>query len=131
MLSYQSTARLPGAAGLVLTGVHAVGDTLRMAFNGEIDISTASALADTLSVVLQTWPHRRVCLDLAGVGFLDSSGISALLSCRRLAEREGRQLLIVDARDNVRRILDLTGVLELLAPTLAAGRGTAAPAGQR
>jgi anti-anti-sigma factor len=54
---------------------------------GEVDLDTASLLDAALREALDT-RSRLLVVDLAGVTFLSSSGLAALLSCRRLADRE-------------------------------------------
>jgi anti-anti-sigma factor len=55
-----------------------------------------------------------VVVDLTGVTFLDSSGIRALLTVRRIADEHGAALTVTGAHGIVRRVLTLTGLLGLL-----------------
>ena len=118
-------------ADLTVTGVVAGWDTLRIPVVGEIDIATAPRFADAVTDMLHRWPHRRVCVDLASVRFLDSSGIKALLDCRRRAGEQGRELVIAAAQPIVRRVLQITGVLDLLAPAGAEDTQAAPPGHHR
>lgn len=59
---------------------------------------------------------RRVGVDLGEVSFLDSSGIRVLLVARqRLADKDAT-LTVDRMSDAVRRVLDIAGVAETLAP---------------
>ena len=57
---------------------------------------------------------REVHVDMAAVAFLDSSGIRMLLQVHREAAEQGIVLRVVNAHQRVTRILDLTGLLELM-----------------
>jgi anti-anti-sigma factor len=50
-------------------------------------------------------------VDLAGVTFLDCTGISALVIVRNAARRTGGQVRITHPQPVVRRLLDVTGLL--------------------
>ncbi|MEU7905696.1 STAS domain-containing protein [Actinoplanes sp. NPDC049118] len=86
--------------------------TIRVAVAGEIDLSTADVLrAGLLRTLTRHVPHR-IEVDLAGITFLDCSGITALIVVAEAAARIGCQLRITNPQPNVRRILDLTGLLD-------------------
>jgi anti-anti-sigma factor len=53
-------------------------------------------------------------LDLAELGFLDSSGISVLVVAARLINRKGARLRAINPQPAVRRVIDTTGVDTLL-----------------
>ena len=75
---------------------------------GELDSATAPRLRTVLAEALET--DGDVEIDLRGCGFVDSSGIATLVwAAWRLKERD-RKLLVLGARDRVRRILDLAGI---------------------
>jgi anti-anti-sigma factor len=68
---------------------------------------------------------RRVVVDLSAVAFLDSSGLNALVHAQRnLAEREIDFRVVSREDQNVRRLFDITqlvdtlGVVESLADAL-------------
>ncbi|GIG56577.1 hypothetical protein Lfu02_09490 [Longispora fulva] len=65
-----------------------------------------------------------ISVDLSGVGFLDSTGIRALFDGYLDATRLGGELAVHAASDWVRRVLEISGVAEvLLAPATAEARG--------
>jgi ABC-type transporter Mla MlaB component len=53
-------------------------------------------------------------VDLAGVAFCDCSGLSALVTVRNAAAEAGGQVTVSSPQPIVRRILDLTGLLDTL-----------------
>jgi anti-anti-sigma factor len=80
---------------------------------GEIDLSNVDSLARALAAA--PYASDRVVIDLAGVTFLDSTGIAALVVAQRRAVVAGRRLTVANAQGMVRRVLDLTGALHTLA----------------
>jgi anti-sigma B factor antagonist len=80
--------------GEILAGrpVHADG-RLRYALDGEIDMSNAGLLGERLRTLAGEHQHR-VELDLAGVRFIDSAGLDALLKLSEaLAASDGSLIL--------------------------------------
>ncbi len=76
--------------------------------SGELDLASADAVRSTVDGSM-TDATERVELDLAGLEFLDSSGLSVFIE---LAAR--LPVTIVGASDPVRRIIDVTGLDEVL-----------------
>ena len=77
---------------------------------GEVDVASAEELRDTLSEHLRRGP---VLLDLREVTFMDSSGVAAVT--RALRDTPDAALTVCsELHRNVRQILELTGVLEML-----------------
>jgi anti-sigma B factor antagonist len=76
---------------------------------GELDIATASVLDATLTDVERNGTGTML-LDLAGVRFIDSTGLRALLSARQRAETAGRTLRLTNIPADVERVFDVTGV---------------------
>jgi anti-sigma B factor antagonist len=85
---------------------------LRLALAGEVDLSSVDILVRALATVPPA--ARTVVVDLAQVTLLDSTGIAALLAAYRSAASAGRTFTVVNARDVVRRALEVTGVLSVL-----------------
>ncbi|WP_245178797.1 STAS domain-containing protein [Streptomyces montanisoli] len=74
---------------------------------GELDIATAGDLHTRVSAALAT--HRDLILDLADVGFCDSSGFNALLRIRRRVGETGGRLALAAPPVQVERLLALSG----------------------
>jgi anti-anti-sigma factor len=70
---------------------------------GELDLVGAPALAEALPAS----GDEAVILDLAGVGFMDSSGLRALLQARQVCLDAGRPFRIARPSDAVQRVLEL------------------------
>jgi anti-sigma B factor antagonist/stage II sporulation protein AA (anti-sigma F factor antagonist) len=85
----------------------------RLVAVGEVDLSTAEVLGEALTGVLgRSVPV--VVVDLAGVGFLDSTGIATLVQARNQFTANGGTLSVVNPQPLVRRVLEITGVLAAL-----------------
>jgi anti-anti-sigma factor len=79
---------------------------------GEIDIANVDAVADDVRRELAAGP---VLLDLSGLSFIDSSGLRMLVALVRDADESGWSLTIGrDLNPMVRRLLEITGMLDLL-----------------
>jgi len=76
---------------------------------GEIDISNLSILCQALADVLQRRP-RGLVVDLSGVTYIDSGGVSSLLRAGQRFSRQGGQLALADGSRFVRRLLHMTGI---------------------
>jgi anti-sigma B factor antagonist len=76
---------------------------------GELDLASAPALADALkqSAGEGTLP---VILDLAGVTFIDSSALRALVLAGRELSDNGRKLQIGPRSEMVARVLSMTSL---------------------
>lgn len=80
---------------------------------GEIDLHTAPGLrARGLELINQG--HHHLILDLSGVGFCDSAGLSALIGIWHGAQQAGGSLTLAAVPDRLMRMLTLTGVDTLL-----------------
>lgn len=91
-------------------------DHVRVVAVGDIDMSTAPALAAQLDELYAAgWAE--VAVDLSEVTFIDSTAIHVLVDTQRRVAMRGADLWILDASDIVMRVLELTGVEELLRRT--------------
>ncbi|MFG1607970.1 STAS domain-containing protein [Actinoplanes sp. NPDC049265] len=81
---------------------------------GELDMVAAKALRDLLITELDTQETTTVVADLADVTFLDSAALGALISAYQHADNTGRRFAVRNPTRAVRRILEITGVLEFL-----------------
>lgn len=81
-----------------------------VALHGELDVVDAAAIAAALVTVAVRAP--RIIVDMAGLEFIDSSGIAALAYARRHARRAGGDLLLAAPRQRVLRILAITRLVD-------------------
>ncbi|GAA4698586.1 STAS domain-containing protein [Phytohabitans rumicis] len=85
--------------------------TARVAVAGEVDLATAAALRERLLRVLHGHSLNLLDVNLAGVTFMDCTGIGALIGVRNAAARAGCQVRVTDPQPIVRRVLEATGLL--------------------
>jgi stage II sporulation protein AA (anti-sigma F factor antagonist) len=90
------------------------GSTLRVALSGELDAHTVSAVADTVDPVLASGSLVSVVFDASELSFMDSAGLSELLRIQRLLAAQGGSIRMEGAGPTVRRVLEITGLLETL-----------------
>jgi anti-sigma B factor antagonist len=83
-----------------------------LAVRGELDAATAEELDIALQEALLETEGAFV-LDLGGLTFMDSAGVTQLLRARSLLGREERSLVVRCPDGPVRRVLDLVGIAEL------------------
>ena len=81
---------------------------------GEIDQVTCAQFTDAIEEAVEHSQRRRIEIDLSKVSFMDSAGINALVRCHAAADRRGRSLRVVNPHPDVRRVLDICGLLDLL-----------------
>ncbi len=79
--------------------------------SGEVDIQTSPVLGDHLQQVLNDGAES-VVVDLAGVTFLDSTGLSVLVAGLKRCQEAGGTLRVVAPRPHVRRIFEVTGLTD-------------------
>jgi len=86
-----------------------VDDLAIVSVGGEVDLDTATQLGEhALTAVRDVSPH--IVVDLAGVTFMDSTGLKVLLSIQRRADLAGGSFAVAGAARPVRKILTLTGL---------------------
>jgi len=78
---------------------------------GDLDVSTSGMLSTAVHDALQDG-YAGVLVDLAGVSFVDSHGMTALLTALRVARRAQRRFGLVAPSRQVRRLLELHGLAD-------------------
>lgn len=98
---------------------------------GDLDFRTAGSTRTTLLQVLEQAPEG-LTIDLSGVGFIDSSGLSVLYEATRLVEPRGGRIRLRGLDPHHHRLLHtigLAGHFDLEAPAAANGTGRATTVG--
>jgi anti-sigma B factor antagonist len=95
----------PKPDGLVL---RIDGGTISVA--GELDVATAPLLIDAIAAVT----HGPVTIDLEEVGFIDSSGLGAVVAAHQRLAADGRRLHVKGRSPTVIRVFEVSGVAEIL-----------------
>ena len=87
---------------------------------GEVDAATAPALDAAFRALDAPRPGAAhpapsvVVVDLSGVTFLDSSGLSVLIATHKRLRFDGRSLAVTGARPSVRRLFAISGLDRVL-----------------
>ena len=76
-----------------------------VALRGELDLLDAAAAAAALGAVAARTPW--IIVDLAGLEFIDATGVAALSRGRRHARNAGGDLLLAAPQGLVRRVLEI------------------------
>jgi anti-anti-sigma factor len=87
--------------------------TLTIALRGEIDYVNATAVSGAAVDAVTVAGPVAVCVDLAAVTFLDSSGIAALIKVYRSAHGAAAKFRVAGANRGVYEQLRLTGLSQL------------------
>ena len=77
---------------------------------GELDVSTAADLRERLLATLGEDRTSSIILDLSGLSFMDSTGISVLVAAERRAHQLGGTLFLVAPQKAVARVLHVTSL---------------------
>jgi stage II sporulation protein AA (anti-sigma F factor antagonist) len=78
---------------------------------GEIDPHTARELDEALGELVRREDLEQVVLDLAAIGFIDSSGLRVILAADADLRARGATLTVRSPSDAVRRLLEITDLL--------------------
>ncbi|MGH2920413.1 MAG: STAS domain-containing protein [Solirubrobacteraceae bacterium] len=91
-------------------GVHII------ALSGELDLASVGDMQAALSAA-QASEQPRVCLDLADLQFIDSTGLATVIRTHLAIEGAGGALAVVCSDNPVRRTVETTGLFEMLTVT--------------
>ena len=80
---------------------------------GEIDFSNADEVAQGIRDAISEWAPPVVSVDLRDATFIDSTGLGALIEGYRAATEAETRFVVVNPTDGFRRVLTLTGLVEL------------------
>ena len=99
--------------GVLHTALRAEGSDVWVDTSDEIDMFTSSKLEKAVADGLTTHPAR-IYLDMRLVSFIDSSGLTVLVRCHRLAARQGCRLIVHSPTRQVDRALTFGGLDQYL-----------------
>jgi anti-sigma B factor antagonist len=94
--------------------VQHVGDTLTVELVGEMDLANARWMTEQVEDHLRHDGVAHVDVSLAKLAFVDSSGLAALVRLHGDCAAKGRALRMHDARRNVRRVIEIAGLADVL-----------------
>ena len=99
--------------------------TVRMTMTGEMDAITARQVHQVVLEALRQHRPTHIELDVAGITYLDSAGIRALVLCQDDARQVGCDITVVNAPARIYRVLEITGLVDHFGMTPPTGDDTA------
>jgi anti-sigma B factor antagonist len=88
------------------------GDWAVLAVRGEIDVATAPQLREQL-LELVSAGHKQIVVDLAGVDFLDSTGLGVLVGGLKRVRSNDGELALACPQPRVLRVFEITGLTQV------------------
>jgi anti-anti-sigma factor len=84
--------------------------------HGQLDFCAAADTAATIAAIAgrELGREHRVIVDLQGLEFIDCAALRALADAQQAARRAGGELLLAAPAGKVARLLELTGMWEVL-----------------
>ena len=92
---------------------HTTGRVTTLRLSGELDLLSSPALEQELEHANSS-DCDVILLDLRELEFMDSTGLHVLVKAHQRAQEAGRGLVLIKGGEQVQRLLDLTGVAELI-----------------
>lgn len=81
---------------------------------GELDCSTADVLSQRLEDLLEDQGNLSVVLNLEGMTFVDSSGLSVFVTAFRHLRERGGELTLLRPSASTRKVFEITGLHRVL-----------------
>ena len=98
---------IDSAMGGPVRQVRRVGDVIVIDAQGEMTLACEDALVESVTAALEQRP-RRVAVNFADVGFVDSTGVAVLVKLLSRAKKLGVELFFFAPSEQVRSILQVT-----------------------
>jgi anti-sigma B factor antagonist len=95
--------------------------TFVIALRGEVDYATAQQFREEVSMLLAGGVARILVVDLAGVSFMDSTGVGTLVVASRISADCGVRMLLRHVNPFIARLFAVLGVADVLGVPTPAG----------
>src|ERR1700735_135190 len=105
--SAESGHEVAGTPTLNLKVLRGGQETL-VSLSGELDLSSAPALRELLAGAFEDDGPPRIVLDLSGLIYLDSTGLSIFVSAHKRATASGIAFCLANPNPSVRRLFKIT-----------------------
>ena len=93
--------------------IHSSADHAVVTLAGDLDASTAGLLYEQFAALTREGVVH-VALDLEGLIFMDSTGLSVIIAEHKRASSLGGELIIYSPQEPVRKLFEMTGLMQLL-----------------
>ena len=90
--------------------------TALLAITGEVDMFSSPEARKEIAILVKK-KVERIVVDLAGVSYMDSSGVATLIEGLQLCNKYNGTLVVAGLRQNVREVFELTQTLAQAAQT--------------
>lgn len=87
---------------------------LTLYLKGELDHHEAAAVLRKITRTLDDYLPRDCVIDMAGLTFMDSSGIALILKISRLMAETGGRAWVENARSQPLKVIDASGIDRLV-----------------
>jgi anti-anti-sigma factor len=101
----------PTPGELVIRAEPAPDAAIVLTLEGELDLASAAKLEEEL-LSIEAGRPRRVVVDLAGLTFMDSTGMRTLALAQRRSLADNHELVFRRGPHQVQRVFELTGSME-------------------
>lgn len=88
--------------------------TLILKIDGEIDHHTCELIKKETDYEIQKKAPKKLIFDMKNVNFMDSSGIGLIIGRYKYLLRIGGETEIINAKKEVKRILDMSGIFKII-----------------
>lgn len=87
-------------------------DSVGIAVSGEVDIYTSQSLKEKLYNLIDTYKSD-LEIDCANLNYIDSTGLGIFVGALKKVKEYGKQISIVNLRDNIRKLFLITSLDKL------------------
>lgn len=112
----------------MISTIDRIEDTLQVILQGDL-IGGADALSFQKSIresLASAGDVKRVIINVGAVEFVNSSGLGMLLAARQTAQESGAVLQVAEPREQLRSLLDITKLSDILGVSPVAASNKAA-----
>ena len=85
------------------------GDLTVVSVKGEVDLYTAPSLKEAIADLVSSG-RSKIVVDLAGVEFMDSTGLGVLIGALKRCKEAGGSLALAGPGESVLKVLAITGL---------------------
>lgn len=90
------------------------GNVLYIALNGELDEQTAEYTRTAMERCMENGRFTQIVIDLAGLRFMDSTGIGILIGRYKKMQARGVPIYIANPSLQAERIFKMTGLYQIM-----------------
>lgn len=80
-----------------------------VSLSGELDVSNCNELKVYLNELLEK-EMLNITLDIKNLEYIDSTGLGVIISILKVLKSNQKEISIINARDNIKKILNITGL---------------------